>query len=449
MKQSRTKAILTAAATFTALSLLPKLLVVAKDIVVAFYFGAGQALDVYLMAFVLIGMPVSIVVGALQTTLIPALVIQNEKKAPSLLGGALKLGLSVLLFALPIWLLLLPHALNTLYPAASENIRSSLLQACYWLIPYCFFNGVSVLFYGALQARKIFWIYALLPGVFPIAIMLALGFAQEADVRALLIGTVLGSLIECIVLYLVLARCKAIQLRNTAGAGLRSVFIAALPLMVGAIASSFGPLVEQMIAFKLGPGAVSLLSYGNKVPVALNSLLVSAIGIVMLPHFSDLIAVQQWREARILHWRLTIILLAIGTIAAVIGFVFAEDVVCLLFQRGNFTAGDSQLAAEVMQVYLLLLPCLLAAMLSSRALAAMGRTKTMTWIALLQLVLLSSLAYVFSCQLGVIGVPLGSVVATMVGMSLMGYTSWRCFTNKITMQTNDTINIMTEKNHKT
>lgn len=432
---TRMRAILISAATFTALSLLPKVLVVAKDVAVAYYFGTGQALDVYLVAFVLIGMPVSIIVVTLQTTLIPALVGKPCEAAAALLGGALKLALSALLLALPLWLLALPYALNTLYPAAAEATRSNLLQACFWLIPYYFLNGINLLMYGALQAKKTFWVNAMLPGVFPIAIIAALGFFQQADIRALLIGTASGSLLECIVLYTILARDNAIKWRNTAGSGLRPVFLSALPLMVGSIASSFAPMVEQMIAFQLGSGAVSLLSYGNKVPMAVNTLLVTAIGIVMLPHFSDLVAARQWRESRTLHWQLSSILIAIGVVVAVLGMIFAEAIMRLLFQRGAFTTGDSQLAAEVMQVYLLQLPFLLAAMISTRALAAMGKTTTLTGIALLQLVLVSSLAYLFSGQFGVVGVPMGTVVATMVGMSLLGYSVWRGFTNKLNEQT--------------
>jgi putative peptidoglycan lipid II flippase len=429
------RTILVSAATFGALSLLPKILVVAKDVAVAFYFGTGQALDLYLMAFVLIGMPVSIIVMALHTTLVPALASKDAETAASLLGGTLKLAVSALLFALPVWLLLLPYAMDTLYPTAGETTMPGLLQACYWLIPYYFLSGINVLLDGGLQARKVFWPNAVLSAMFPIAIMAAVGLSQQADIQALLIGTVVGSLLQSVALYTLLVRCNAIKWRKTAGSGLRPVFLSALPLMIGTFASSFAPMAEQMIAFKLGPGAVSLLSYGNKVPAVLSTLLVTAIGIVMLPHFADLVAARQWRESRTLHWRLSGILIAIGLVVAAVGIFFAEEFVRLLFQRGAFTAADSHMAADVMRVYLLQLPFLLAAMISTRALAAMGKTTTLTAIALLQLVLVSSLAYLFSQQFGVVGVPMGTVVATTLGMSLMGYAAWRGFTNQFRRQT--------------
>jgi putative peptidoglycan lipid II flippase len=428
------RTILTSAAKFSVLSLLPKILVVAKDAAIAFYFGTGEALDLYLMAFVLIGLPASSIVIALHSALVPAIGGKDSATAASLLGSTLKLAVSLLSLAIPIWLLLLPYLLKMLYPTAGEATMPGLLQACYWLIPYYFLSGINVLLDGGLQARKVFWPNAVLSAFFPIAIMASISLMQQADIRGLLIGTVAGSLLQSIALYILLIRRNAIIWRGTDESTLRLIFITALPLMIGAIASSFAPLIEQMIAFNLGPGSVSVLSYGNKVPNAINTLLVTAIGIVLLPHFADMVKAKQWQESRALHLRLSGILFVLGAIAALIGIVFAEDIVRLLFQRGAFSVTDSQKAAEVMRIYLLQLPFLLTAMLSSRALAAMGKTTTLAATAFLQLLLASGLAFLFSPQHGVEGVAMATVVATALGMVLMSYVVWRSVTNQFKVQ---------------
>ena len=434
MLHSRMRTILTSAAKFSVLSLLPKILVVAKDAAIAFYFGTGEALDLYLMAFVLIGLPASSIVIALHSALVPAIGGKDSATAASLLGSTLKLAVSLLSLAIPIWLLLLPYLLKMLYPTAGEATMPGLLQACYWLIPYYFLSGINVLLDGGLQARKVFWPNAVLSAFFPIAIMASISLMQQADIRGLLIGTVAGSLLQSIALYILLIRRNAIIWRGTDESTLRLIFITALPLMIGAIASSFAPLIEQMIAFNLGPGSVSVLSYGNKVPNAINTLLVTAIGIVLLPHFADMVKAKQWQESRALHLRLSGILFVLGAIAALIGIVFAEDIVRLLFQRGAFSVTDSQKAAEVMRIYLLQLPFLLTAMLSSRALAAMGKTTTLAATAFLQLLLASGLAFLFSPQHGVEGVAMATVVATALGMVLMSYVVWRSVTNQFKVQ---------------
>lgn len=420
MALSRTRAILSSTMLFGALSFLPKVLAIAKDMAVAVRFGAAQTLDVYLMAFVLIGVPVSIIVVAMQTTLIPALVNKNASAAAGLLGGASKLATGLLALALPAWLLLLPVALGMLYPVSAEGVRHELLTACLWLIPYYFINGINLLLYGALQARKVFWPNAVLPGLFPLAILTAVWLMPDADIRSLLLGTVAGSVLEGFALYFVLRRERLLRLWQTAGSGLMPVVRLAVPLMAGGVIASIAPVVEQLIAFRLGPGAVSLLSYGNKVPAAVNSLLLTAIGIVVLPHFAELMANQEWKSCRKLHFRLSGIAMAIGILAAGIGIALSETIIQLLFERGAFTAADSRETAAVMRVYLLQLPFLLVAMVSMRALVAMGKTLAITWLTAMQLVLAGGLAYLFSSHHGVVGVALGTAVAAMLGAAMLG-----------------------------
>lgn len=428
---SRVRTILTSTAWFGALSLLPKLFSLFKDVAVAASFGASQTLDTYLMAFVLIGVPVSIVAVAMQTTLIPALVNKDSNSAAGLLGGAIKLALVLLGLALPIWLAVLPAALGVLYPGEAKNIRQDLLSACLWLIPYYFINGVNWLLYGGLQARKVFWPNAVLPGLFPLSILIAVWLLPEADIRSLLLGTITGSLLEGAALIFVLRREQLLRLWHTAGSGLMLVVRLALPLMAGGVIASFAPVVEQLIAFRLGPGSVSLLSYGNKVPAAVNSLLLIAIGIVILPHFSELMAKREWHSCKNLYLRLSVIALGAGILISGMGITLSETIIRLLFERGSFAASDTQESAAVMSAYLFQLPFLLVAMVSMRALIAMGRTNAVTWITLGQLTLAGSLAYYFSSQYGVVGVASGTAAATLFGAAVSGIAAVHGFNKEI------------------
>lgn len=424
---SRTRAILSATAWFGALSLLPKVFSLFKDVAVAASFGASHALDTYLIAFVLIGMPVSIIVVTMQTTLIPALVNKDNNAAAGLLGGAIKLAIVLLILALPIWLAVLPVAFEVLYPGSTKDGRHELLSACLWLIPYYFVNGINLLLYGALQARKVFWPNAVLPGLFPLAILVAIWLMPEADIHSLLLGTVVGSVLEGAALYFVLRRKRLLRLWQTAGSGLLPVVRLALPLMAGGVIASFAPAIEQLIAFRLGSGAVSLLSYGNKVPAAVNSLLLTAIGIVVLPHFAELLAKREWLSCKKLYLRLSGIALGAGILVAGVGMALSETVIRLLFERGAFTTADTRESAAVMSAYLLQLPFLLVAMVSMRALVAMGKTLAMTWMTTGQLILAGSLAYLFSSPYGVVGVASGTAMAALFGAAILGTAAWHGF----------------------
>lgn len=429
MTSSRTRAVLASTGVFSALSLFPKVLAIAKDALVAARFGAAHALDIYLMAVVLIGVPVSIVVVALQTTLIPALVDKGDDVAAGLLGGAIKLAMILLVLALPVWLLALPRVPEILYPGR-EGAGHELLSACQWLIPYYFLNGINLLFYGALQARKVFWPNAVLPGLFPLAILIAVWLSPGSDIRSLLLGTVAGSALEGGALYLLVGRARLLNFRQAASSALLLVFRRALPLMVGGIIASLAPVIEQLVAFRLGPGAVSLLNYGNRVPAAVNSLFLTAIGIVVLPHFADLLAKREWQACKRLFSRLFGIALGSGALVAFIGIGLATIVVETLFEHGAFTVADARETVAIMRVYLLQLPFGLVAMISMRVLVAMGDTLIMTWIATGQLILAACLAYILSGHYGVVGVAIATVLGAVVGAAALGAAAWHRFRGK-------------------
>lgn len=425
MTFSRTRAIVSSTVMFSVLSLLPKLVSILKDMLVAGSFGASHALDVYLMAFVLIGVPVSVIAVAVQTTLIPALVSKDVDDAAGLLGGAIKFAILLLALALSVWFVLLPLAFGVLYPSNSGDMRQQLLSACAWLIPYYFINGMNLLGYGALQARKIFWSNAVLPGLSPLAILLVVWIFPGTNLHTLLVGTVMGSAAEGLSIYALLRRENLLRLRGTAGSGLLLVMRAAVPMMIGGLIAAFAPVVEQAIASKLGAGAVSWQSYGNKVPSALNTMLLTAIGIVVLPHFAELISKREWVACSRLYSRLAGISLLTGVVVAGFGIVFSRDVVSLLFQRGAFTASDSSETSGVMCVYLLQLPFSLIAILSGRILIATGKTIALAWIAGVQLLLGGALAYFLSGRYNVVGVVLGTTIAIMLGAVLLSTTAWR------------------------
>jgi len=421
---SRTRIIVSSSVTFAALSLLPKVLAIVKDMFVAARFGASDTLDTYLIAFVLIGLPVAVVSVSLQTALTPALVGKDRDAAARLLGGAIKLALGNLVVILPVWLLALPWICSVLYPGLSPAAIGRLVSACIWLTPYYLLNGMSLLLYGALQARKTFWPNAVLPGLFPLAILLSLWATDAASIHVLLAGTVLGSACEGLALLLLLRRAGWLRVRDTAGAGLLKVVRLAAPLAAGGVIGALAPVFEQLIAFRLGEGAVSLLSFGFKVPAALASLLVTGIGVVVLPHFAELIAQRAWRPCGALYLRLGGLALAVGIAVAGAGIPFSGRIVRILFERGAFLASHTAEAASVMRMYLLQLPSVMFAVLSMRALVALGRTGTMTAIVAAQVCLGCWLSYAFSERLGVAGVALGTSAAALVGAIALAAATW-------------------------
>ena len=100
-----------------------------------------------------------------------------------------------------LWFALLPWIIGIVghgfEPAKRDAVRSIFV----WLIPYYFLNGLNLLGHGALQAEKRFLPTALAPLctiLVTIAIVLGTG---GGDVHKLVLGLVIGSLLEWMVLH--------------------------------------------------------------------------------------------------------------------------------------------------------------------------------------------------------------------------------------------------------
>src|SRR3569833_581334 len=135
-------------------SLVANGMAVIKVVVVASGFGLSGALDIYLVAFVLIGVPLYVLLNAVQTALITHLagtnLAPNEESSRFLTTSLMTLACLAVL--LPIWLRALPYALPWLASGFSVEKRQGLETALHWLIPYYFLNGFNLLGYGVLQA---------------------------------------------------------------------------------------------------------------------------------------------------------------------------------------------------------------------------------------------------------------------------------------------------------
>lgn len=185
-----------------------------KEIVVAVHFGLSGNLDVYFVAFTLIGFPLAVLLNAIQTVFIAKLSAHSSRAEDNRIFGLTALGvLLILLLVLPLWLLAIPYGLPWLASGFPPEKRQSLESALVWLIPYYFFNGINLLGYGVLQAKRRYVQNGLFPAITPLVVMLALlvvGVNGGWHILAAML--VAGTALECALLFVTLHRMGLVGL---------------------------------------------------------------------------------------------------------------------------------------------------------------------------------------------------------------------------------------------
>ncbi|HXY13603.1 MAG TPA: lipid II flippase MurJ, partial [Terriglobales bacterium] len=191
-----------AAVGFAAATTGVKAVALVKEAVVAAAFGVSGAMDAYLMGLMLIGVPMGVLINAIQTALIPQLIEVRERRGTQasavFLRSAASATLITMAAVLLLWAAMLPWLISIVGhgfdPAKRELVRTMFS----WLVPYYFLNGLNLLGHGALQAQKQFLTSALAPLCTSLA-TIGVVLAARGDIRALAMSMVLGSLLEWVV----------------------------------------------------------------------------------------------------------------------------------------------------------------------------------------------------------------------------------------------------------
>jgi putative peptidoglycan lipid II flippase len=138
-----------------------------------------------------------------------------------------------------------------------------------------------------------------------------------------------------------------------------------LPSVFGSSTAHISAFLDTWLASFLVSGSISYLYYSNRIfqlPLALFAI---ATSIALFPMIAKAIKIKDENKANRLMKKSFLILLSILSLSTFIGIFFANEIVALLFQRGEFTQTDTENTANVLIMYLVgLLPFGLAKIFS-------------------------------------------------------------------------------------
>lgn len=392
-----------------------KLMVAAKEMVVAKVFGTSEVLDAFLIAFLLPMFAVNVLAGSFSAALMPAYIRTRDHTGPAasqqLFSSILVLVILFLIAATfslavlaPVLLPLLGSGFNTQTMALSQSL-------IYWLLPVLLLTGIGHLYATAINAGERFAVVALAPAITPICAVIALVLlADKWGIHALASGTVLGAATELVILAVVATRKGIPLLPQWCGMSdeLRVVMGQYAPMVAGAFLMSSTVLIDQAMAAMLQSGSVATLSYANKVVALILGITSMALGTAVLPHFSRMVSNKDWVGVHhtFKTYARLIVLLSIPITAVM--FLFSESIIGLLFERGAFSTADTRLVSQVQAFYALQIPFYILGILTVRLISSLHSNQILMWGACINLPLNILLNYVFMRWLGVSGIALST-----------------------------------------
>jgi peptidoglycan biosynthesis protein MviN/MurJ (putative lipid II flippase) len=331
----------------------------AKEMVIAYRFGISSEVDAYLFVFNLISWPIGVWFSILTVVLIPlAARIKQGASADLPRFRSELLGLTILFgviltyvswIGLP-WLL---HSPWTGLPNTTATIAVKMVPALSWLA----LLGAVISLFSAWMLAAGRHANTLLESI-PALVILAVLLVFPGDrIEPLVWGTLAGFIFHLASLAIPLARQGEIEIpRFTRQSPQWTPFWQGFGIMVGGqILMSLITVIDQFFAAHLGAGAISTLSYANRVLALLLGLGATAISRATLPVFSKAEA-QGRKQVRhvAIHWMR--LLFIIGLVITAAAWGLAPEGIKLLYVRGAFTNQDSIIVTEAFRYGLAQIP---------------------------------------------------------------------------------------------
>lgn len=400
----------------------------AKELVVAYQFGTADVLDAFLIAYLLPSFVIIVFAGSLPSAVIPIYIEvqirEGQEAAERLYASVMGWSLVILAGISSIMALLAPLVLPLLGSGFDEQ-KLVLTRSLYFtMLPVLMLKGLATIWSAKLNAAERFSLASAVPILTPILIVVALLYrGGQWGIYALMAGTVGGGALEAVIIAWYLHRLGVRLIPRWDGwtPALRQVMKQYGTVVAGASLMASTMLVDQAMAAMLGPGSVSALSYGGKVVSFVLAIGATALGTALLPHFSRMVAVADWKEVR--HTLQIYVTLIFKTTIplTLLAVLLSEPIVSLLFQRGAFTATDTHVVGQVQAFLLLQVPLYLAGIVIVRLISALKANHILMWGCVLNFIVNVVLNYVFMQWLQVAGIALATFVVYVVSVIFLSY----------------------------
>jgi putative peptidoglycan lipid II flippase len=324
-----------------------------RDLVIAYFFGAGPAADAFFVAFRIPNLLRRLFAeGALTIAFIPVfteVLKQKGREEAYLLArstyGVLAL---ILLLVCALGAVFSPEVVRAIAPGFTPGGQSYDLAVTLtrWCLPYIFFVSLTALAAGVLNSTGHFFAPAASPVLLNLCLIASaaiLAPRMDPPVMSLAVGVILGGLGQ-LLMQLPYLKARGLSFKpawDLANPALKRVVKLALPAAFGAAVYQLTVFINTVLASLLPTGSVSYLYYADRLIEFPLGIFAIAVSTAILPSLSRQ-AADKDHAALIDTMGFGLRLTMFINLPAMAGLiVLAQPLVVLLFARGQFGAPEA------------------------------------------------------------------------------------------------------------
>jgi putative peptidoglycan lipid II flippase len=362
--------LLKAASTVSLLTLVSRITGLVREQLIAASFGASAATDAFNVAFRIPNLFRRLFAeGAFSQAFVPLLAATREREGEAATHALVNAVATVLAWALLATCVIGVAAAPVLVWAMGSGLErfDTAVLLTRWMFPYIGFMSLVALSAGVLNTWKRFAVPAVTPVLLNLSVIGAAWWGAPwlaargiEPILALAGGVMLGGALQLAVQIPALAKIGCLpRIGLLPGAiarawrhpGVAQVLRQMAPALLGVSVAQISLLINTQIASHVAVGAVSWLTYADRLMEFPTALLGVALGVVLLPQLSA----AQAREdsaafSGMLDWGLRLVLL-LALPCALALLLFPRGLVSVLYHYGAFGNNDVAMTVLALQGY--------------------------------------------------------------------------------------------------
>lgn len=352
----------------TILTFVSSIISFTNQILIAYFFGASQNVDAYLIG---ISAPVFITAAfgaSLNYSLVPKLVKLKTENLYKHSYGELFLYLSLFSFAISLLGIVITEGaikyFITSIPAQTEREVLEIARIA-WL--YCAVGIMNTFYSSVFVVNKRYLIPAILTMIpFLLISLFILVFKSFYGLiiacYAMLVGNVTVFLISYFLLKgeLVFSSFRLLLMGK-----IEYYFSNSMYYVLAVTCFTIYPIIDSYFGSKLGEANVSYLGYSQRIIVGLGNLIIAGPSIILGLYFAELSNSDQKLELSAAFEKVVKIIVIFGLFFFIIINSSAEVIVKIIFERGSFTYNDTAKLAEIlpyMSIGMIFMLCMVVTM---------------------------------------------------------------------------------------
>jgi putative peptidoglycan lipid II flippase len=406
-------------------SALSQILAFLRESIFAYFFGASEYTDAYIMANQIPVILFSLVGTAINTVLLPIYLSEKELKGEK--EGYKFLKSFMIIFLLVAGLLTViveikPISLVKLFaPYYEGNTLVLTIKYLRILFPIIILTGIINIFAVVYKAENQFLTVSFAALIQSVSIIVGtLLFANYFGMISVVYCTAVGVLLNAFII--VIGKYKIllvkVDLKDKIDS-MKQVLIRIIPITLGDGLGEINKIIDKAIASRLPSGSVSLVNYSSKLTTSITALLLLSITNVALKKFIDLYnkgnnqVMKNCLKAYLDAAWMFIVPLSVGC------FSLSENIIKIIYGHGVFDNDSITITAGLFKIYALGMPFVVIRNLVAQYYFAKGNTLYPMINSCIAVVLNIVFNIILSSWIGVFGLAFATTIANTIAGTML------------------------------